>query len=95
MKKLIDKPPTIPSKGTANKRDTNFPFAILPKQRKTLQFNNKAIDNYLPTFDNLRYKHIPFKVPLKSHLKGLTLRMSKATKRKYFILIRVYQASFF
>ena len=38
MKKLIDKPPTIPSKGTANKRDTNFLFAILPKEKvKTLQ----------------------------------------------------------
>ena len=86
MTKLINKPPTIPSKGTTNKRNTNFPFQILPKERKTLQFSNKAIDNYLPTFDNLRHKTIPFKVPLKSHLKGLTLQMSKATKRKYFIL---------
>ena len=86
MTKLINKPQTIPSKGTTNKRNTNFPFQILPKEKETLQFSNKAIDNYLPTFDNLRYKHIPFKVPLKSHLKGLTLRMSFATKRKYFIL---------
>ena len=86
MTKLRNKLETISSKETGNKRDTNFPFAILPKQRKTLQFNNKAIDNYLPTFGNLRHKTIPFNVPLKSHLKGLTLQMSKATKSKYFIL---------
>jgi len=86
MKKLSHKLSTKPSKETGNKRDTNFPFAILPKERKTLQFSNSAIEKYLPTFYNLRHKKIPFKVPLKSHLKGLTLRMSKATKSKYFLL---------
>ena len=52
MTKLINKPQTIPSKGTTNKRNTNFPFQILPKEKETLQFSNKAIDNYLPTFGN-------------------------------------------
>ena len=95
MTKLINKPNYFPSKETINKRDKNFPFSKLPKEKETLQFNNKAIEKYLPTFGTQRQLIIPFKVPLKSHLKGLTLRMSKATKRKYFILIRVYQASFF
>ena len=94
MTKLINKPQTIPSEGTTNKRNTNFLFEILPKEKETLQFNNKAIDNHLPTFGNLRYKHTPFKVPLKSHLKGLTLRMSKATKRKYFILRYWFQSRY-
>ena len=86
MKKLIHKLATKPSKETDYKRDTNFPFAILPKERKTLQFSNSAIEKYLPTFGTQRHKYIPFKVPLKSHLKGLTLRMSFATKTKYFLL---------
>ena len=84
MKKLIHKLTTKPSKETDNKRDTNFPFAILPRKVKTLQFSNSAIDKWLPTFGNQRHKHILFTVPLKSHLKGLTLRMSKATKTKVF-----------
>tara|TARA_B100000767_G_scaffold130260_1_gene123705 strand:- start:1632 stop:1862 length:231 start_codon:yes stop_codon:yes gene_type:complete len=54
MTKLIDKPPTIPSEGTTNKRDKNFPFAILPKEKPSLQFSNKAIENYLPTFGKSR-----------------------------------------
>jgi len=54
MTKLINKPQTKPSKGTTNKRDKNFPFEILPKERKTLQFSNKAIEKYLPTFGNSR-----------------------------------------
>ena len=72
MPKLINKPSTNPSDRTVNK--------------KTLQFSNTAIDKYLPTFGSLRHKSISFKVPLRSHLKGLTLRMSKATKKKYFVL---------
>ena len=72
MSKLINKPPTILGEQTTNK--------------ETLKFSNPAIEKYLPTFGNLRHKSIPFKVPLKSHLKGLTLRMSKATKKKYFVL---------
>ena len=86
MTKLINKPDTYSSKETRNKRDKNFPFAILPKEKKTLQFSNKAIEKYLPTFGTQRHKYITFKVTLKSHLKGLTIRMSKATKSKYFLL---------
>ena len=94
MTKLIHKLTTKPSKETDYKKDTSFPFATLPKEKPSLQFSNKAIDNYLPTFNNLRHKHVPFKVPLKSHLKGLTLRMSKATKRKYFILRYWFQSRY-
>ena len=86
MTKLINKLETIPSKETRNKRDSTFPFTILPKEKKTLQFNNSAIDKYLPTFGGRIDLKITFKVPLKSHLKGLTLRMSRATKTKYFNL---------
>jgi len=95
MTKLINKPETIPSKETGNKRDTNFPFAILPKEKKTLQFSNSAIDKYLPTFGNSRHIKIAFKVPLKSHLKGLKLTMSKATKRKYFVLWYWFQNKYY
>lgn len=70
MTKLINKPDYYPSKETRIKRDKNFPFAILPKEKKTLQFNNKAIEKYLPTFGKSKQLKIAFKVPLKSHLKG-------------------------
>ena len=87
MTKLIYKLTTKQSKETVHKRNPNFPFEILPKEKvKTLQFNNSAIEKWLPTFGNQRYKHILFIVSLKSHLKGLTLRMSRATKTKYFNL---------
>ena len=86
MTKLVNKPGTILSKETRHKRDTNFPFAILPKEKKTLQFNNKAIEKYLPTFGTSRLMRVAFKVPLKSHLKGLKLRMLFGTKNKYFVL---------
>ena len=67
MTKLIHKLTTKPSEATDIKKDTNFPFAILPKEKvKTLQFNNKAIEKYLPTFGNLRHKYIPYKALLKS-----------------------------
>jgi len=68
MPKLINKPSTNPSGKTTNKN--------------TLPFSNSAIEKYLPTFGNLRHKSIPFRVPLKSHLKGLTLSVSRATKNK-------------
>ena len=48
MTKLINKPNYFPSKETINKKDKNFPFAILPKEKETLQFNNKAIENIYP-----------------------------------------------
>ena len=60
MTKLRNKPAYFPSKETRLKRDTNFPFAILPKEKKTLQFSNSAIDKYLPTFGNSRQLKIAF-----------------------------------
>ena len=68
MPKLINKPQTNSGNQTTNKT--------------TLQFSNTAIDKYLPTFGNPRHKSIPFRVPLKSHLKGLTLSVSRVTKNK-------------
>ena len=91
MTKLNKKLGEIPSKKTRQKRDTNFPFAILPKERKTLQFSNSAIDKYLPTFGDAIDLRIAFKVPLKSHLKGLKLRMLSATRNKYFVLYYWFQ----
>ena len=80
MKELINKPSTKPSGETINK--------------KTLQFSNSAIDKYLPTFGNPRHKSIPFKVPLRSHLKGLRLNVSRATKKKYFVLRYWFQSKY-
>ena len=80
MTKLINKPQTNLGNQTTNKT--------------YLQFSNPAIDKYLPTFGNRRHKSIPFKVPLRSHLKGLTLRMSKATKKKYFVLWYWFQSKY-
>ena len=59
MKELINKLSTKMGNRTVNKEG--------------LKFSNSAIDNYLPTFGNLKHKSIPFIVPLRSHLKGLTL----------------------
>ena len=80
MSKLNNKLVTKPSKETGNK--------------KTLQFSNPAIEKYLPTFGNSRHIKIAFKVPLKSHLKGLKLGMSKATKKKYFVLYYWFQSEY-
>ena len=77
MPELINKPETNPSGKTGNK--------------KTLPFNNSAIEKYLPTFGNSRHIKIPFKVPLRSHLKGLKLRTSKSTRKKYFVLCYWFQ----
>ena len=63
----------------------------MPKERKTLQFSNPAIDKYLPTFGDAKDLRIAFKVPLKSHLKGLKLRMLFGTKNKYFVLYYWFQ----
>ena len=80
MPKLINKPQTNLGEQTTNKT--------------TLQFSNTTIDKYLPTFGNLRHKSIPFKVPLRSHLKGLTLRVSGATKKKCFVLRYWFQGKY-
>ena len=71
MTELINNPQTKLGSKTPNK-----------KKQKPLQFSNTAIDKHIPTFGNARHKSIPFKAPLKSHLKGLTLRVSRATKNK-------------
>ena len=80
MTELVNKPVIIPSDKTGNK--------------KTLQFNNSAIEKYLPTFGNYRHVKIPFKVPLRSHLKGLKLRISKSTRKKYFVLYYWFQGEY-
>ena len=80
MKELINKPQTKSGGETTN--------------RNTLPFSNSAIKKYLPTFGNLRHKSISFKVPLKSHFKGLKLRVSKATKNKYFVLWYWFQGKY-
>ena len=80
MTELINKPPTNPSDETTNKN--------------TLPFSNSTIEKYLPTFGNLRHKSIPYKVPLRSHLKGLTLSVSRATKKKYFVLRYWFQGKY-
>jgi len=49
MTKLINKPETIPSGKTGNK--------------KTLRFSNTEIDKLIPTFGNSRHVKIPFKAP--------------------------------
>ena len=61
MTKLNNKLGTIPSKETRHKRDTNFPFAILPKQKKDEFVTLPKIDKYLPTKDG--------EPPLGLHLK--------------------------
>ena len=77
MTKLINKPETNPSGKTGNK--------------KTLRFSNTEIDKLIPTFGNSRYVKIPFKVPLRSHLKELKLRIYKSTRKKYFVLYYWFQ----
>ena len=48
MTKLVNKTGTILSKETRHKRDTNFPFAILPKEKKTFAYiDNKKQNDYL------------------------------------------------
>jgi hypothetical protein len=60
-----------------------------PVTIKSIEFNNSAIDKLKveePDFGNKDFLTIPFIVPRGSHLKGLTLTISKATKSKKFIL---------
>jgi len=80
MTELINKPQTKPSSRTTNK--------------KRLQFSNTEIDKLIPTFGNSRHVRIPLKVPLRSHLKGLTLRISKSTRKKYFVLWYWFQGRY-
>jgi|TARA_B110000881_G_C18308038_1_gene380500 N-acetylneuraminate synthase len=55
MTKLINKPEYIPSEETRNKRDKNFPFAKLPKEKKhtftsTGMSTKENIDNAVKIF---------------------------------------------
>ena len=66
------------TKKLTNKPDTN----------SSVDFSNAKIESCVPTFGDTKARHleIPFSVPKGSHLKGLVLRISKATKLKYFVL---------
>ena len=66
------------TKKLSNKHDT----------KSSVEFSNTKIENFIPTFGETKARHLefPFSVPKGSHLKGLCLRVSKATKLKYFVL---------
>ena len=60
-----------------------------PEDIKNIEFTNTAIEKLKVDdldFGNKDYLTIPFIVPRGSHLKGLTLAISKATKSKRFML---------
>ena len=60
-----------------------------PEDIKSIEFTNSAIEKLKveePDFGNKDFLTIPFIVPRGSHLKGLTLAISKATKSKRFML---------
>ena len=48
-----------------------------------VEFSNAKIEKFKPTFgiSKARYLECPFDVPKGSHLKGLVLKISKATKK--------------
>ena len=56
--------------------------------KTSVEFSNAKIEKFKPTFGDTKARHLefPFPVPKGSHLKGLALRVSKATKLKYFVL---------
>ena len=76
------------------KQPTNKPATILghnnpPEDIKSIEFTNTAIEKLKVDnldFKNKRYIEIPFVVSKGSHLKGLVLTISKATKTKNFTL---------
>ena len=76
------------------KQLTNKPATILghnnpPEDIKSIEFTNTAIEKLKVEnldFKNKRYIEIPFVVSKGSHLKGLVLTISKATKTKNFTL---------
>ena len=79
-------------KKTTNKLVT-FPSSIghnnPPKDIEPIEFTNSAIKEIKVDrldFGKKRYLEIPFIVPKGSHLKGLILTVSKATKKKTFTL---------
>ena len=61
-----------------------------------VEFSNSKIEKFKATFGNskARYLVFSFDVPKGSHLKGLALKISKATKIKYFILRYWYAGAY-
>mgnify|MGYP003146810250 CR=1 FL=1 len=60
-----------------------------PKNIKSIDFTNSAIEKLKIAdldFGKQKFLTIPFKVPRGSHLKGMALLLSKATKTKRFVL---------
>ena len=64
-----------------------------PSKYFHVEFSNAKIEKFKPTFGNskARYLECPFDVPKGSHLKGLVLKISKATKLKLFVLRYWYE----
>ena len=59
------------------------------RNKEGLPFTDSAIQKWLPGFSergNPRFIEIPFNIKDIPHLKGLAMRMSRATKVKDFIL---------
>ena len=70
------------TKKLANKPDTKT------SKDFHVEFSNSSIDKFIPTFGDTKARHLEFAFPMPkgSHLKGLVLRVSKATKLKCFVL---------
>ena len=76
-------------KQPTNKPATNLGHNNPPEDIKSIEFTNSAIEKLKVDnldFKNKRYIEIPFVVSKGSHLKGLVLTISKATKTKNFTL---------
>ena len=76
-------------KQPTNKPATNLDHNNPPEDIKSIEFTNSAIERLKVNnldFRNKRYIEIPFVVSKGSHLKGLVLTISKATKTKNFTL---------
>ncbi len=76
-------------KKTNNKLSTNLGNNNLPEDIKSIDFTNSAIEKLKIAdldFGKQKFLTIPFKVPRGSHLKGMALLLSKATKTKRFML---------
>ena len=76
-------------KQPTNKDVNNLGHNNLPVNPKSLEFNNSAIEKLKVDsldFGNKKFLSIPFNVPRGSHLKGMTLLISKSSKTKKFRL---------
>ena len=56
--------------------------------KSSVEFSNAKIEKFKPTFGDTKARHLEFAFPVErgTHLKGLCLRVSKATRLKYFVL---------